>query len=97
MVTELNGSTTIKEWDQPFIKIETLVKENTGSEYSLGYCEKRGHFRLETRFELAGTQLVIASRKINTLVYVDGKEAKTFKQFRVYLPRHLRHEVVVSK
>jgi hypothetical protein len=97
VVTDLNGSTTIQEWDQPFIKVETMVRENTGSEYSLSYSEKLGHFRLETRFEKAGTQLVIASRRINTVVYVDGKEAKTSKHFNVYLPRHLRYEAAISK
>lgn len=97
VVTELNGSTSIKEWDKPFIKVETVVRENTGSNYSLNYSKNLGHFRLETRFEQAGTQLVIASRRINTVVYVAGKEAKTSKHFNVFLPRHLRHKVTTSR
>ncbi len=97
IVTELDGPTTIEEWDRPFIQVETTLLENTGSQYSLDYSAKKGNFHLETRYELAGTQLVIASRKINTVIFVNGEEAKTQKQFKVYLPRHLNYEVAIAK
>lgn len=96
VTTELNGPTTVEYWDMPFIKVETQVWENTGSAYSLEYSKKKGDFRLETRYEMAGTQLVIASRKINTQIFVNGKKAEVRKKFKVLLPRYLNYEVVAS-
>ncbi len=92
IATELNGPTEIETWDQPHIQVQTLIWDHTGSEYSLDYCKKQGNFRLETRTEQAGSKLVIASRKINSMLFVQGKEVKTKKQYKVWLPRHLEYE-----
>ncbi|MEM9824862.1 MAG: hypothetical protein AAF985_27505 [Bacteroidota bacterium] len=73
--------------DAPFIEIETIL--SGASEDVLNYAISAGHFRLQANYSWEEASVTLEEKRINTLIFYDGKAQKPRKRYRVKLPASL--------
>ena len=86
---ELAGDFEIVRWNRQEVKVVTTLSCNLNIPDGLDYLDKYGSFDLLAHIGHQNN-LILESKKINTLVFIKGQQLLPVQKFKIYLPKHLK-------
>lgn len=89
--TTLEGVVEIVDSETYEVRVETSVFFESGKEEVISYGEKQGYYDLTTLFSFDEITLTIAPKRINTSVFSQGEKQELRRQYRIFLPSHVRY------
>jgi len=89
--TTLPGAVEVVISNDLDIRIETTIFFESNEKDALDYTIDKGYFDLITNVSFDEETLTIGPKRINTTILTKGKKYQPQRQYRIYLPSHLKY------